>query len=170
MIISLIVAMDQNRGIGYQGQLPWHLSSDLRRFRTLTMGHHLLMGRKTYTSIGKPLPGRVMIVVSKNPDFQVDGCEIVHSLDKGLRFARESGEEELFIIGGGKIFSQSLPFADRLYLTIVHTASKVDVYFPEINSSDWIEISSLDHSSGPGDDYSHTYKLIHRRVMPADVV
>ena len=166
MIISLIVAMDQDRGIGYQGRLPWHLSSDLRRFKSLTMGHHLLMGRKTYQSIGRPLPGRVMVVVSKNPFFQADGCVIVHTIAEGLDFARQNGEDEVFIIGGGEIFSQMLPSADRIYQTLVHTTTTADVFFPRINPIDWEEIESIFQPAGQGDDFAHSFVVLNRRVSP----
>lgn len=166
MIISLIVAMDRDRGIGYQGRLPWHLSSDLKRFKKLTMGHHLLMGRKTYESIGRTLPGRVMLVVSRNPFLQADGCVLVHSLEEGMRFALDGGEEELFIIGGGEIFSQSLPVADRIYLTIVHTTTKADVFFPGINPNEWVETESILHPAGKGDDFDHTFVTMNRVISP----
>lgn len=164
MIVSLIVAMDQSRGVGYQGKLSWHLSSDLRRFKSLTMGHHLIMGRKTYESIGKPLPGRVMIVVTKNPSFQAEGCSIVRSIDDGLQFARERGEDEVFIIGGGEIFRQALPIADRIYLTLVHATTEADVFFPSVNSVEWKEIESIFQRARSGDDYDHTYVLLHRQT------
>lgn len=167
MIVSLIVAMDQNRGIGYQGQLPWHLTSDLRRFKSLTMGHHLIMGRKTYESIGKPLPGRVMIVVTRNPSFQADGCTIVPTIEDGLQLACEKGEGEVFIIGGGQIFHQTLLMADRIYLTLVHTTTIADVFFPNINRAEWKEIQSIFQPAKHGDDFDHTFIVLHRQT-PTD--
>lgn len=168
MIVSLILAMDWERGIGYQGRLPWHLSSDLIRFKKLTMGHHLLMGRKTYESIGRALPGRVMVVVSRNPSFQAHGCKLVHSLDEGVHFALDQGEEELFIIGGGVIFSQSLRMADRIYLTIVHATTKANVFFPEINPDEWVEVESTFHTAGQGDDFDHTFVILEKVFSAAD--
>lgn len=167
MIVSLIVAMDQNRGIGYQGRLPWHLASDLKRFKSLTMGHHVLMGRKTYESIGRALPGRVIFVVSKDPLYQAEDCVVVQSLEEGLHHARDRGEEEIFVIGGGEIFVQSLPYANRIYLTLVHTSTTADVFFPAISPDEWIEDVSNFHPAGGGDDFDHTFIELHRRSLPA---
>lgn len=167
MIVSLIVAMDRNSGIGYQGRLSWHLTSDLRRFKSLTMGHHLIMGRKTYESIGKPLTGRVMIVVTRNPSFQAEGCIIVPTIDDGLQLALEKCEEEVFIIGGGQIFSQTLPMADRIYLTFVHATTTADVFFPSINRAGWKEMESTFQPARQGDDYDHTFVVLHRQTPAA---
>jgi len=119
LIVSLIAAMDKRYGIGRRNQLPWRLSADLKRFRELTMGHHIIVGRKTYDSIGKPLPGRQMIIVTRNPGFRADGCLICHSVDEAIALARSRGESEIFICGGAEIYNQSLVLADRLYLTFV---------------------------------------------------
>jgi len=108
VIISLIVAMDEERGIGVEGRLPWHLPADLKRFKSLTMGHHLIMGRKTYESIGSPLPGRTMIIVTRNPSYQPDGCMVARSLDTAIEFARMDLENEVFIIGGADLFEQAI--------------------------------------------------------------
>lgn len=162
MIISLIVAMDRQRGIGLEGGLPWHLSSDLKRFKTLTMGHHLIMGRKTYESIGKPLPGRTMIVISRNPDYTAEGCIVVPSLEEALVRARLEGQEEVFVIGGGEIFQQILPMADRIYLTEVHAITEADVFFPDFSLDGWQVLESSFVPSGPKDDFDSTYKLLER--------
>lgn len=162
MIISIIVAMDNRRGIGLNGHLPWHLSSDLRRFKAITMGHHVVMGRKTYESIGKPLPGRTMILISRTQTYRAEECLVVHSLDEALEIARSAGEGEIFIIGGGNIFRQALPLADRIYLTIVPAAVEADTYFPKIQMDDWSEIESSFIPAGADDDYDHTYKLLVR--------
>src|ERR1044071_9960120 len=111
--------MDEKRGIGKAGGLPWRLSADLKRFRELTMGHHLIVGRKTFESIGKPLPGRQMIIVTRQAGFHAEGCFIVNSVDDALRLARERGESEVFVIGGAEIYAQTLALAVRLYLTLV---------------------------------------------------
>ena len=139
MIISLIVAMDEQRGIGVDGHLPWYLSTDLKRFKSLTMGHHMIMGRKTYQSIGRPLPGRTTIVVTRNPGFQPEGCMVARSLETAIEFARFDNEDEVFIIGGGDLFDQAINMADRIYLTQVHASLKTDVYFPEITPEEWQE-------------------------------
>jgi dihydrofolate reductase len=158
VIVSLIVAMDENRGIGLRGGLPWHLSTDLKRFKSLTIGHHILMGRKTFESIGRALPGREMIVVSRNPGYRAEGCLVVHSIEEGLEAARYQEESELFIIGGREIFEQALPYAMRIYLTQVHTAGEVDTFFPEINLDDWWVVDSSSFPAGENDDFPTTFK------------
>lgn len=119
MLISLIAAVDQKGGIGRENRLPWHLSDDLKHFRRLTMGHHVLMGRKTYQSSQGKMPGRKLIVLSHNLGFQPADALVVTSLDAGIQFARSAGETELFVIGGAQVFAQALPIAQRLYYTEV---------------------------------------------------
>jgi dihydrofolate reductase len=167
LIISLIVAMDQRQGIGYQGSLPWHLSSDLKRFKSLTMGHTLIMGRKTYESIGKPLPGREMIVISRNPEYQVSGSLIFSSLNLALDYTRNKGEKEVFVIGGGDVFRQALYLADRIYLTRVDAETLVDTYFPKFDSEEWHETESRKIIASIGDDYDYSFSVFER-ISPAD--
>jgi dihydrofolate reductase len=137
LIVSLIVAMDEQGGIGLQGRVPWHLATDLKHFKALTMGHHLVVGRKTFVSIGRPLPGRHMIVVTRNPDFQAESCLVAHSLEAALDLARGRGESEAFIGGGAEIYAQALPLADQIYLTQVHTVVQADTFFPDFDRSAW---------------------------------
>jgi dihydrofolate reductase len=137
VIVSLIAALDEANGIGWQGGLPWRLPADLRRFKRLTMGHHLICGRKTYQSIGRPLPGRTMIVVTRQKDFQAPGCRVVHSLDAALALAEAAGEEEVFVIGGAALYAAALPYARRMYLTRVHAVLPADVHFPEFDKGQW---------------------------------
>ena len=162
MIISLIVAMDECRGIGKNDRLPWHLSADLRRFKSITLGHHLIMGRKTYESIGKSLPGRISIVVTRNPDFQVEGAIRAHSFQEAIRTARNNGETEVFVIGGGEVFSQAIPQAQRIYLTLVHTTVLADVYFPEYEQSEWKIIESIEIPADSNNDYPSTYMILEK--------
>ncbi len=138
MIISLIVAMDEKRGIGKNNQLPWSLSDDLKRFKALTMGHHIIMGRKTYESIARLLPGRTMVIVTRNPEYDVVGALVTNSLPMALEIAEKSNESEVFIVGGAEIFAETLPLADRIYLTLVHSNVDADVFFPEFDHDDWI--------------------------------
>lgn len=150
MLISLIVAMDEANGIGKGNQIPWHLSSDLRRFQQLTMGHHILMGRKTYQSIGKTLPGRISLVISRQPDelifsFPEEDRFVFPSPEIALDFARKRGETEIFIIGGGEIYNQTIPIADRIYLTLVHTLANCDTHFPSIEPSVWKVIEEIQY-------------------------
>ena len=163
MIISLIVAMDERRGIGVEGHLPWHLPADLKRFKSLTMGHHLIMGRKTYESIGRPLPGRTMIIVSHNPRFQPEGCLVAGSFDTALEFARLDLEDEVFVIGGGDLFDQTIELADRVYLTLVHASLEADVYFPEYILDDWQETDSVYQNTDEKNLYPSTFKILERK-------
>lgn len=137
MIVSLIVAMDEKSGIGMDNQIPWYLPSDLKRFKTLTMGHHLVVGRKTFESIGKPLPGRQLIVVTHRKDYHPAGCLVVNSLRAAIKLAQNNHENELFIIGGGDIFKQAIGLADKIYLTAVHADVDKDTFFPKIDSTSW---------------------------------
>ncbi|MGE5224753.1 MAG: dihydrofolate reductase [Omnitrophica WOR_2 bacterium] len=165
MIISLLVAMDQARGIGINNRLPWHLSADLKRFKRLTMGHHMVMGRKTYESIGRPLPGRITIILTHDQNYQADGCLVSNSLEDALALAKARGEQEVFIIGGGEIFSQVLDRADRLYLTYVHARVEADVFFPLLNEQEWLEIDSADQPADENNQYSSTYRCLIRKPL-----
>nr|AIA18132.1 Dihydrofolate reductase [uncultured bacterium] len=163
MIISLIVAMDEKRGIGKAGKLPWRLSSDLKNFRELTMGHHLIVGRKTFESIGKPLPGRQMIVVSRDRGFKPEGCLVAGSVQDALNIAQEHGETELFVIGGAEIYSQTLQAADRLYLTQVHAEVDADTFFPELNFGEWNPADSSFQLADDKNEYAFTFTVLIRK-------
>lgn len=129
--ISIICALSDNGVIGKDNKLPWHISADLKRFKQLTLGHPVIMGRKTFESIGKPLQGRTNIVITRDQDYRAKGVAIAHSLDEALDMARAKDKQEIFIIGGAQVFEQSLSFVDKLYLTIVHTTIEGDAFFPE---------------------------------------
>ena len=133
-IISAIVAMSENRVIGRNNQLPWHLPADLKHFKAITTGHPILMGRKTYESIGKPLPNRTNFVITRDASFQAPGCIVVTSLEAALQQAAELQAKELFIIGGAQIYQQAMPIIQRLYLTIVHQQFEGDAFFPEFDA------------------------------------
>lgn len=141
MTISIIVAKAQNNAIGKDNSLLWHIPEDLKRFKSLTMSHPIVMGRKTFESIGRPLPGRRNIVISRN--FIYEGTETVPSLDDALMICRD--EDEVFITGGGQIYSQSISIADRLYITEVYTEPDADTYFPEIDPGQWEEVFREEH-------------------------
>jgi len=160
MIISLLVAMDERGGIGKDNRLPGHLSADLKRFKALTMGHHILMGRKTYESIRRLLPGRVMVIITRSQTYTAEGCVIAHSLQDALEIARQAGETEAFVIGGGQIFAQALSLADRIYLTQVHTVTEADVFFPEFDPRDWIVQDRMEHPADQQNQYPSTYLLL----------
>jgi dihydrofolate reductase len=161
--ISLIVAMDEQRGIGKAGKLPWRLSSDMKRFRELTMGHHIIVGRKTFESIGKPLPGRVMIVVTRSETYRAEGSLVAHSVEDSIRLARERGETEAFICGGAAIYAGALAEADRLYLTLVHATVDADVFFPDVDETAWVETESESHAADEKNQYPFTFKLLEKK-------
>lgn len=164
MIVSLIVAMDRSRGIGKENQIPWHLSDDLKRFKQLTMGHHLIMGRKTYESIGKNLPGRVTIVITRDLNYEVEGALVVHSLKEALNLASDRGENEAFIIGGGQIYELALDLADRIYLTQVQTQAQCDVFFPEFCPSFWNVTEIASHEADEKNEYPFTISNLERSL------
>lgn len=135
-MISFIVAMDENRVIGKDNQLPWRLPADLQYFKKRTMGHPIAMGRKTHESIGKLLPGRENIVITRNPQFKGAGCKVFHSLEDFIQYGKNS-EEEIFVIGGAEIFKETFEYADRLYITLIHHEFAGDTYFPEFSIQKW---------------------------------
>jgi dihydrofolate reductase len=163
MLVSLIVALDKEGGIGYQGQLSWRLSGDLRRFKQLTMGHHILMGRKTYESIGKALPGRKTIIITRNSNYQAPGCWIAPSVESGLRIAEKNEEEEAFVIGGGEIFKDTIDKADRIYLTRVHAVTPADTFFPNFDIEDWVIEESSIHGADEKNEYPSTFMVLVRK-------
>ena len=133
--LTLVAALDRNRVIGREGRLPWHLPADLRFFKQTTMGKPLLMGRRTWNSIGRPLPGRRMIVLSRDPAYRAEGCAMAQSLDEALEIARPAAE--IMVIGGATLFEQTLPLAARLYLTRVEAEVPGDTWFPEWDEREW---------------------------------
>ena len=156
MKLSLIVAMADNHVIGHNNRLPWHLPADLKHFRAITLGKPVLMGRKTWESIGRPLPGRTNIVITRNADYLAADCVVVHSLDEALRAAGSAGE--VMVIGGAELYRQALPQADTLYLTLVHGEFEGDTRFPDWRPDDWRETARIDH--GPDDRNPHAYSFI----------
>lgn len=137
MSVAIIVAMAQNRTIGVNNTLPWRCPEDLKHFKTLTMGHHMIMGRKTFDSIGKPLPGRTTVVVTRHKDLKIDGCIVTHSLQEAI--AACAGDTEVFIVGGADIYTQSLQLADTLYITEIQQDVDGDAHFPIFDKSAWHE-------------------------------
>ncbi len=150
MKISLIVAAATNNVIGRDGGLPWHLSEDLKRFKRLTTGKPVIMGRLTYESIGKPLPDRRNIVISSRKGLEIDGCEVVASPDAAIELTAD--DEEVMVIGGGGVYAQMLPMADRIYLTRVHASVDGDTYIPEIGEDEW---QVVDEENFPADESGH---------------
>ena len=152
MRLSLIVAMAKNRTIGLDGAMPWHIPEDLKFFKRVTMGHPVIMGRKTYQSIGAALPGRTNIVVTRNKDFEAADADVVHDLSEALTKAKateklwrpDGGREEIFVIGGADIYGQALPEAQRIYMTEVHQEHPGDAFFPELAEGEWKETDRQD--------------------------
>jgi dihydrofolate reductase len=163
VIVSIIAAMDRKRGIGVDNKLPWRLPADLKRFRDLTMGRHIVVGRRTYESIGRPLPGRRMIVVTREGTYKAEGCDVVHSVDDALNLARERGESEVFICGGAEIYARSIGIADRMYLTFVDAEVAADTFFPEFDEREWRELESLHQPADEKNQYAFNFKLMVRK-------
>lgn len=161
MRLSIIVAAAENGVIGRNNALPWHLSEDLQHFKRLTLGKPILMGRKTFESIGRPLPGRTNIVISTNPDYQPDGVRVVGSLPDALALAESialiDGAEELMVIGGAQIYAEALPRAQRLYLTRVHAEVEGDAFLPAIDWSQWRETARERHTAVPPNPYDYSF-------------
>lgn len=160
-MISLIFAMDQNRLIGKDNQLPWHLPADLQYFKKVTMGKPIVMGRKTFDSIGRVLPGRENVIVTRNRSYTNDNCTVLHSVDEVKQFA-EASEQEVFIIGGAEIFKEILPVADRLYITEIQESFEGDTYFPAIDEKKWKLVSSTPGIVDEKNKYVHQYIVLER--------
>ncbi|BCM25356.1 dihydrofolate reductase [Methyloradius palustris] len=155
--LSLIVAIAQNRVIGANNALPWHLPEDLKRFRALTTGHHIIMGRKTYDSLNRLLPNRTTVIVTRNPHYKVPGALIAHSLADAIKQA--VNDDEVFLIGGAELYRDGLNLADKLYLTEIEASFEGDAFFPEINLMEWAEIGREKHISEKGLTFSYiTYQ------------
>lgn len=160
-ILTAIVAMDENRGIGKADQLLWHLPRDLKRFKMITLNHVVIMGRKTYVSIGKALPNRTNIIITRNPAFHAPNCIIANSLADAICSIED--QEEIFIIGGAEIYRQSLAMLERLYLTIVHATFTADVFFPAFNWEDWQIISREYFAADTQNQFAHSFYRLERQ-------
>lgn len=154
--VSLIVAMARNRVIGINNTLPWHLPADLKHFKALTMGHHIVMGRKTYESIGKPLPGRTSVVVTRNADYAPPGVIAVNSLEAAILACGD--DEEIFVIGGAELYRQAIAFADRIYLTEIDADISGDAHFTELDRKLWQEAERINHA--PDESNAHPYHFV----------
>lgn len=155
MKISIIVAVSENNVIGCNGKIPWHIPEDLGHFKELTLSHHILMGRKTFESIGRPLPGRINLVVSSNLKYKPEGVSVFSTTHEAIEHAKYFGERELMVIGGESIYKEVLPMADTIYLTKIGKRYEGNVRFPEINKEDWSVISSELHSNNPDFEFQH---------------
>lgn len=167
MKIAIIAAMGENRAIGLRGKIPWHLATDFKRFKELTMGHPIIEGRKTYESIGKPLPGRTNIVITSNRDFKAPGCLIAGSLEEALRLAdnriaAENGDI-VFICGGEQVYRAALPHANVIYLTVVQGSFEGDAFFPEIPAGQWELVDSQFHEKDDANPVAFTWLTYERK-------
>lgn len=160
MQISLIIAKSQNNVIGLNNQLPWYLPADLAQFKSITMGKPIIMGRKTFDSIGKPLPGRRNIVISRDKTLSIDDCEVFFSIDAALDTLKN--EKEIMIIGGANIFSQTLPFAHKIYLTVIEEDFEGDTFFPQLNLDEWKLIADEKHLPDEKNKYIYSFQVYTR--------
>jgi dihydrofolate reductase len=163
-LISLIAAMAENGTIGRDNSLPWRLADDLQRFKALTMGKLLLMGRKTYESIGRPLPGRTNLVLTRDREWRAEGVVVVRSLGQALSCARDA--EELVAIGGAEIYRLLMPFARRLYLTLVHAEIAGDRFFPDFDPTQWADVECHSYPADERNAYPFTFVTLERKSAP----
>jgi dihydrofolate reductase len=165
--VAFVVAIAENGVIGRDNGLPWRLSSDLKRFKALTMGKPVVMGRRTWESIGRPLPGRDNIVISRDAAYRADGAEVAASLEGALALARtaarHSGADEIVVIGGGEIYRMAMPLADRLYVTHIEAAPTGDTLFPPIDAEEWRAVSREDHPAGEKDSHPWSFVVYERK-------
>lgn len=162
MTISLIVAAAQNNAIGKEGGMPWHLPNDLRHFKNLTWGMPVLMGRKTFESLGKPLPGRKNIVISRQPGWSASGAVVVKSIEDALFVAREADMKEVMVIGGGEIYKSLFDRAKRIYLTRVEAEPEADTFFPVIDPQQWHLMSQKNHEADEKNAYNYSFQVWER--------
>ena len=159
---AIVVAAAENNVIGKDNGLIWHLPADLRHFKQITMGHPILMGRKTYESIGKPLPGRTSVIVTSQEDYAAEGCLVTHSLQEALEKAKAL-DEIIYIIGGAEIYRQVLPLTDTIYLTRLHHTFDGDVYFPELKEEEWETVAQAHHEPDEKNKYRYSFLTLRRK-------
>ncbi len=163
MSISLIIAVSENDVIGKENGIPWYLPADLAHFKRTTMGHPIIMGRKTHESIGRALPGRYNVVITHQKDYKAaEDCQVVHSLDEALSLPKVKADPDVFIIGGAKIYNQAVPIANRIYLTRVHTKMEGDKFF-KLDESQWREVSRQEHKADNKNMYNYNYLVLERK-------
>jgi dihydrofolate reductase len=166
MIVSIVAALSTNNVIGRNNRLPWHVSADLKRFKSLTVGHHLLIGRKTFESLDRPLPGRTIVVITRDRNFAADGVLTAPSVERAIELARL--DPEVFIGGGAQIFEQTMHRADRMYLTRIHTEIEGDAFFPEFDDvTEWILVDVEHHEADEKNDYPYSFLTYERGAVLA---
>jgi dihydrofolate reductase len=167
-MIALVAAMAANRAIGKDGELPWHLPADLRFFKRLTTGHTVIMGRKTFDTVGRPLPDRWNVIVTRDRNYRQAGASVVHSIEEALRMTR--GDEISFVVGGAEIYRLALPYAHRLYLTVVHATPDGDTFFPEFDEREWELVEDVLHDADEQHAYAFSFRRYDRRTQEARAV
>ncbi len=160
--VAIAVAIGENQAIGKNNQLLWHMPADLKFFKQTTSGHTVIMGRKTFDSVGKPLPNRRNVVITRDPELQIEGVELVNSLDEALEITKTE-EKPVFIVGGAEIYRQALPKTDKLYLTTIHHNFDADTFFPDFDRSEWTVISSEPHKADEKNKYDYTFEVLERK-------
>lgn len=166
MLVSAIVAVAKNGVIGKDNQIPWYLPADLAYFKRTTLGHHILMGRNSFRSIGRPLPKRTNVVITRDPFFSADGVLVAHSVEEALALAFDHGDTEAFIIGGGSIYRDSMTLWDKLYYTEVDLEPDGDVFFPSLNPAEWRETWREGHGPDEKNEHGYTFRILER--VPAE--
>lgn len=162
-MISFVVAMDQNRVIGFNNDMPWHLPNDLRHFKNITTGHTIVMGRKTFDSIGRVLPNRKHIVLTRSEQSFPEEVEVVRNTDEILQYAKDHEAEEIFIIGGGELFKQMMPYVDKMYITLIEESFEGDVFFPEFDESEWELIEKEKGEKDERNPYNYYFLTYERK-------
>jgi dihydrofolate reductase len=167
MIISLIVAVGLHNQLGLNNKLPWSLKDDMKNFKKLTLGHTVLMGRKTFESIGKPLPKRMNIIITRNVDFLAEGCEVFNAVENGINFAKNNGEDKLFIIGGGEIYKYCLKkdLIEKIYVTKVDFDGIADAFFPELDMDKWELVKSERFSKSNDNEFDFRFEILKKSVV-----
>jgi dihydrofolate reductase len=167
MTISIIVAVSQNNVIGKENKLPWHLPADLKYFRKITLGHHIIMGRTTFETIGRELPGRTNVIVTRQEYYAAEGCVVAGDLRSAIDYCRDQGETECFIIGGGDIIRQALVWADKIYMTRIFHQFEGDTFFPDLNEDDWKLLSEERHMPDEKNHYSFAFRVYQSNLADA---
>ena len=161
MTVTMVVAIGENNAIGKNNELLWYLPKDLRHFKTITSGHTVIMGRKTYESVGKPLPKRRNIIITRNTELTIDGAEVVHTIEEALELCK--ADEEVFIIGGAEIYKMAMKHTDKIFLTVVHESFEADAFFPEIDRNLWVETAAEKHLPDEKNNLSFTFSTLERK-------
>ena len=167
MIKSIMVARSDNRVIGKDNDLVWHMPADLKYFKETTMGHYAIMGRKTYEAVDKPLPGRTNVIITRQPDYHREGCIVVHSLEEALALGKDNGQQEVFILGGSQIYELTLEqdLADRIYLTEIKAEFEGDSYFPELDAAKWKEAKREEHEPDEKNPHPYAFVVLERGLV-----